>query len=65
MPVKDVMTRNEVTMAPKTRVENEQLFLDHQIGEVPVVDGSGGFVGEGNADIQTGRLSVWNYGIGS
>jgi len=40
LPIRDIMTRAVVTVAPDTRVlEVAQRLLDHRIGGMPVVDG--------------------------
>ena len=40
LPIRDIMTRAVVTVAPDTRVlDVAQRLLDHRIGGVPVVDG--------------------------
>jgi len=52
MLIKDVMTKNVVTVTPDTQVADiARLLLEHHISGVPVVDGDGvvvGIVGEGD-----------------
>jgi len=68
MLIKDIMTKNVVTVTPETRIEEiARLFLDHHISGVPVLTADGelaGLVSEGDlmrrvADPDTPRRSWW------
>lgn len=46
LQVKDIMTRNPITVTPEDTVEHAaQLMLEHTISGLPVVDGQGDLVG--------------------